>query len=87
MINPDNVPVDEETGFYPDDVNDRFERTWRTCIGSWLVLATIGCAMIFAGPARQPKKDTLTTIERENFDSVIDTARSGDAMDGKVNLT
>ena len=53
MINPDNLPIDEATGFYPDEVNERFEKTWRTCIVSWFVLVVIGCAMIFPGPVKK----------------------------------
>lgn len=55
LINPDNISFNKETGQYPKEVNDRFEKTWRILIGSWILIAAVGCAMIFPGPVKSKK--------------------------------
>ena len=56
MINPDNKKADEDTGFYDDDINDRFIKTWRLTVLMWLGLFVIGTAMIFPGPIKPVKR-------------------------------
>ena len=50
LVNPNNEPVDVDTGFYPSDVDERFMLMWRVLVGSWLVITVVGAILIFPGP-------------------------------------
>ena len=52
LINPNNEPIDDD-GFYPKDVDDRFIKTWRILIASWLAITLVGVAMTFPGPIQK----------------------------------
>jgi len=50
VINPENLPVDIDTGYYPDSVNDNFRKMLLVFIGMWTCITVIGVATIFRGP-------------------------------------
>ena len=53
LINPGNEKYDEDTGQYPEDVNERFKETWYVLIASWAVIAIVGIGMTFPGPEKK----------------------------------
>ena len=66
IVNPNNESADDETGFYPQDVDDRFMMTWRILIACWFVLAIVGIATTFPGPI--PKSETK---KRNNIQGIV----------------
>ena len=63
LINPNNESI-QDNGYYPDDVNDNFEMTWRVMVSCWLALALIGLALIFPGPEPKKRAGTVDIEER-----------------------
>ena len=66
LINPDNLKINKETGFYDDSVNERFVSTYRIVIACWLAIDVIAFILIFPGPV--PKKKVGGQV---NTDSVV----------------
>ena len=56
VINPDNLPIDTDTGLYPTSVNDNFKKMMYTLIGSWFAITLIGLITIFPGPGHKSDK-------------------------------
>ena len=54
LINPSNLPFDEETLQYPKEVNDNFTKMFRTLILLWTICVVLGAVMVFKGPAPDP---------------------------------
>lgn len=50
VINPDNLGIDETTGYYPAAVTDRFQRLMFVLIGSFACITVIGIVCVFGGP-------------------------------------
>ena len=75
VINPDNLPLDDETGWYPDSVNDRFREMLYVLLASWAVISLIGIAGIYPGPQKRPSRcfnetgDLLEISEEDEFRS------------------
>ena len=54
LINPDNKPA-LDNGFYPAEVNERFQDTWVICVSTYLILIAFGLVLIFKGPSKKKK--------------------------------
>lgn len=65
VINPDNLPIDPITGYYPPSVNDRFIFMWRVLVTCWLGLSITGFVLLFPGPEKT-KIDRSSTHETIN---------------------
>ena len=50
MINPNDLPVDENTFQYPQEVNENFRSMLQKLIACWALCALIGIIFVFPGP-------------------------------------
>ena len=53
VINPENKPVNKDTGWYPKEVNERFTKMMYVLMISWALCTLIGILMVFTGPAKK----------------------------------
>ena len=74
VINPDNLPIDEATGRYPESVNQNFRKMFSVFIAMWIGLTLIGIASVFRGPQPADRK-LVASIEDERMQ-----LRSNDAL-------
>ena len=49
LVNPDNLSIDEETGRYPQEVNERVPRMLLILTMSFAAIAFISTLLIFPG--------------------------------------
>jgi len=66
VVNPNNLSIDEETGYYPDSVNERFIFMWRIIVTCWLGLAIISFIMMFPGPPKIKTEQSSTELTRND---------------------
>ena len=52
VINPDNLKIDETTGYYPEAVDDRFRHMMIVLTCSWACIALIVVITVFPGPVK-----------------------------------
>jgi len=73
VINPENLPINPDTGYYPDSVNNRFIFMWRVLVTCWLGISIIGFVMIFPGPekTKTERSETESSIN-ESIDHDLD---------------
>eukprot|EP00352_Strombidinopsis_acuminata_P007395 CAMPEP_0176359088 /NCGR_PEP_ID=MMETSP0126-20121128/16050_1 /TAXON_ID=141414 ORGANISM="Strombidinopsis acuminatum, Strain SPMC142" /NCGR_SAMPLE_ID=MMETSP0126 /ASSEMBLY_ACC=CAM_ASM_000229 /LENGTH=67 /DNA_ID=CAMNT_0017713599 /DNA_START=1 /DNA_END=204 /DNA_ORIENTATION=+ len=47
MVNPDNIPIDEETKLFPASVADRVPGMLRKCAACYAVIVIVATALLF----------------------------------------
>ena len=65
IINPNNEPADEDTGFYKKEVDDRFISTFRAVVGMWFGVYILGTALIFPGPVKTEKQSSRVITDNQ----------------------
>ena len=66
IINPKDLPVDEDTFQYPEEVNQNFVRMIRVLITCWAICAIVGVVFIFPGPVRTRAEERPRFVDDEN---------------------
>jgi hypothetical protein len=66
LINPENLKINEDTGFYDDTINQRFIKTFRIILVCWLAIDLIALILIWPGPVPKKKVEGLV-----NTDSLV----------------
>ena len=85
VINPKNEELNDDTGYYPQSVNDRFKQMFTALVIMWAGITAFGIASIFQGPVKKKEADAvnraLSNGDTEQVTEADDSAVKSTALE------
>lgn len=83
VLNPKNQPYDKDTGRFPEDVNENWQKGWLVIISTYVGLTILSLILIFPGPITQHKAEGA---DKNNRRSQLSSGSFSTNQDDVLNL-